>query len=66
MTAVTVNGVDRRVSEGTTVAGLDEIRGRPDGVAVAVNATVVRRTGWDTTVLHEGDRIDVLTAAQGG
>ncbi|MET9952664.1 sulfur carrier protein ThiS [Streptomyces sp. NPDC006339] len=36
------------------------------GVAAAVNETVVPRGRWATTVLGEGDRIEVLTAVQGG
>jgi sulfur carrier protein len=36
------------------------------GVAVAVNGEVVPRSAWETTGLHPGDRVEVLTAAQGG
>jgi sulfur carrier protein len=36
------------------------------GLAVAVNGEVVPRTGWPATVLREGDRVEVLSAAQGG
>lgn len=35
------------------------------GVAVAVNGKVVSRSQWDR-VLNEGERVDVLTAVQGG
>ena len=36
------------------------------GIAVAVNGEVVPRSAWSTTRLHPGDRVEVLTAAQGG
>ena len=36
------------------------------GVAVALNGEVVPKTGWPTTPLHDGDRVEVLVAAQGG
>jgi len=36
------------------------------GIAVAVNGEVVPRSAWETTGLHPGDRVEVLTAAQGG
>lgn len=36
------------------------------GVAVAVNAEVVPRSLWPSTTLADGDRIELLTAAQGG
>lgn len=35
------------------------------GVAVAVNETVIPRSGWDRTI-QDGDVVDVLTAVQGG
>jgi sulfur carrier protein len=36
------------------------------GVAVAVNGTVVPRTIWPVYELHDGDRIEVISAMQGG
>ena len=36
------------------------------GVAAAVNDAVVSRAGWDDTRIAEGDRVEVLTAVQGG
>ncbi|MFF0436456.1 sulfur carrier protein ThiS [Streptomyces sp. NPDC004327] len=36
------------------------------GVAAAVNETVVPRGRWATTLLGDGDRVEVLTAVQGG
>lgn len=57
--ATTVEAVVRDL----TSAGDGEIRG---GIAVAVNDEVVRRTAWAETALTAGDRVDVLTAVQGG
>jgi sulfur carrier protein len=36
------------------------------GIAVALNGEVVPRSAWDATDLRPGDRVEVLTAAQGG
>ena len=36
------------------------------GVAVAVNDEVVSRSRWTTTRLAEDDRVEILTAKQGG
>ncbi len=36
------------------------------GIAVALNGEVVPRSAWDATHLRPGDRVEVLTAAQGG
>ena len=64
---VVVNGEDRALSNGTTVAVLVEELGRsPKGMAVAVNEEVVPRSTWRDVELHPGDRIEVLSASQGG
>ncbi|WP_183101517.1 sulfur carrier protein ThiS [Nocardioides pelophilus] len=39
---------------------------RPHGIAVAVNGEVVRRDDWPRRLLVEGDRVEVVTAVQGG
>ena len=55
------------MAEGTTVADLvARHRDSPRGVAVARNEEVVPRSRWDATVVAEGDRLEILTAAQGG
>jgi sulfur carrier protein len=38
----------------------------PSGVAAALNEAVVPRSRWSATVLCEGDRVEILTAVQGG
>ena len=64
---VMVNGQRREVAPGSTVAQLVDVLTRaPAGVAVAVNDVVVRRADWSSTVLDEADRVEVLTAVQGG
>ncbi|RLP83495.1 sulfur carrier protein ThiS [Micromonospora sp. BL4] len=64
---LTVNGSGRSVLGGASVADLvSEVAPQQRGVAVAVNGEVVPRAGWSTTVLRDGDRVEVLTAAQGG
>jgi sulfur carrier protein len=64
---VRVNGVTRALAAGTTVADLISDLGRgPRGIAVAVNLEVVSRSSWEAAVLREGDRVELLSAAQGG
>jgi sulfur carrier protein len=66
---ITVNGQPRDLPAGTPVVEVvSELVGSPDarGVAVAVNGEVVPRTSWATTVVGPGDRVEVLTATQGG
>ncbi|MEU5399483.1 sulfur carrier protein ThiS [Streptomyces sp. NPDC005963] len=65
--AVSINGERREVSAGTTLGALvAELTAAPTGVAAAVNETVVPRSRWELTLLDDGDRIEVLTAVQGG
>ena len=64
---ITVNGAERETEEGSSVAGVvAAVTGRPAGVAVALNDQVVPRADWNTTIVREADRIEVLTAVQGG
>lgn len=65
---VTLNGTSHAVPDGATVDWLvSELLGRdPAGIAVAVNGTVVPRTSWVQRALGPGDRVEVVTALQGG
>jgi sulfur carrier protein len=64
---VEVNGERRQLAPGATVADLVAlVADSPRGLAVAVNADVVPRSTWPAAALHEGDRIELLSAAQGG
>ena len=63
---VMVNEKQVEVGDQTTVAALLESLGLPDrGVAVALDSSVLPRSQWATT-LSEGDRLEVVTAVQGG
>ena len=67
MTALLVNGEAVSVVDGTTVVDLVARHAdSPRGIAVARNEEVVPRSTWGTTVVTDGDRIEILTAAQGG
>jgi sulfur carrier protein len=62
-----VNGDSREVAGGQTVALLvATITAERRGVAVAVNGEVVPRSMWAEAGLRDGDRVEVLSAAQGG
>jgi sulfur carrier protein len=43
-----------------------QLTAAPSGVAAAVNEAVVPRSQWDATVLANADRVEILTAVQGG
>ncbi|WFE42393.1 sulfur carrier protein ThiS [Micromonospora sp. WMMD998] len=62
-----VNGAERTLPDGVTVADVVRaVTGQQRGLAVAVNGEVVPRGGWPASVLRDGDRVEVLSAAQGG
>ncbi|MFJ4919280.1 sulfur carrier protein ThiS [Streptomyces sp. NPDC088725] len=64
---VSVNGEPHALAPATTLDVLvAALTPAPSGVAAAVNETVVPRTRWQGTVLGDGDRVEVLTAVQGG
>jgi sulfur carrier protein len=64
---LTINGQAQSRTGTCSVATLvAEIIAAQRGVAVAVNGTVVPRSTWAEVDLVDGDRIEVLTAAQGG
>lgn len=68
-----VNGapypLDGRVGVEALVAALAPAYvadGAPQGVAVAINDAVVPRGTWSSTVVAPGDRVEIVTAVQGG
>jgi sulfur carrier protein len=64
---VKLNGEPRELPEGSTIAqAVAELSAAPTGVAAAVNGDVVPRGSWVCTVLRDGDRVEVVTAVQGG
>ncbi|MFF4115239.1 sulfur carrier protein ThiS [Streptomyces sp. NPDC001714] len=64
---ISVNGERLEIAPGTALDSLvRSLTAAPSGVAAAVNETVVPRGQWATTGLADGDRVEVLTAVQGG
>lgn len=64
---ISVNGEPREVAAGTTLdAVVATLTTAPSGVAAALNETVVPRGQWPSTPVGAGDRVEVLTAVQGG
>jgi sulfur carrier protein len=66
---VLLNGTETELADGATVeAALDalDLPGAGRGVAVAVDAEVVPRGEWTAHALHDGARVEILRAIQGG
>ena len=66
MLTLVVNDVPRHSDAETVAQLLGELTVPPRGVAVALNGELVRRAEWSERRLSDGDRLEVLTAAQGG
>jgi sulfur carrier protein len=64
-----LNGEPRELRDGATVEAAVEAAGAAEhgrGVAVALDGEVVPRARWEATALHEGQRVEVVQAVQGG
>lgn len=64
---VSVNGQDRELPAGTTVAKLlEELNIVPERVVVEVNLTILKRAQQPTTILSEGDQVEIVHFVGGG
>ena len=65
---ILLNGEPARVPVNTTIAQLLKIRNitQSKGVAIACNEDVVHRSQWESTILQEGDAVEILQATAGG
>lgn len=67
MISIRLNGTEEQFPDGSTLAEVVQlITSATQGIAVAVDAQVIRRTEWASTALRPGAQVDVLTAVQGG
>ncbi|AWN41964.1 sulfur carrier protein ThiS [Methylobacterium durans] len=68
---LTVNG-QLRESEAADIESLFRFEAEetgiesPQGIAIALNGRVVRRTEWALTPVRDGDRVEIVRAMQGG
>jgi sulfur carrier protein len=64
---VTVNGEATELPAGASVADLIALLElEPRGIAVAVDGEVVTRRTWGVRPLAAGERVEILSIAQGG
>lgn len=66
---ITLNGKRRSLQDRASVREAVAASGaEPDarGLAVAVDGEVVPRGQWDAVELHDGQRIEIVQAVQGG
>jgi sulfur carrier protein len=65
---IQVNGAEREIQAGQLLPLLRDLgyEAEARGVAAAVNDQIVPRGEWATYLLHEGDRVEIVGAVQGG
>ena len=66
---VTLNGEQREIPTGATIASVLELLAVSPGargIAVAVQGEVIPRGAWESTELRAGARVEVVAAIQGG
>lgn len=64
---LTVNGDPRELPSGATLGDLvAQLVPSAQGVAAAVDGTVVPRRAWADTPLVDGSVVEIVTAVQGG
>jgi thiamine biosynthesis protein ThiS len=64
---IVLNGEERQLSEGLSLAALVEQLGmKADRVAAELNREIVPRERWPQTLLRDGDRLEVVHFVGGG
>ena len=64
---IELNGIERELADGTTVGELiTAVIGTDRGSAAVVEGSVVPRSAWTTQRLTDGQRVELITAVQGG
>lgn len=63
---ITVNDTEQEIGEGSTVTQLLEHLGLSGPTAVELNREICRKKNHATTVLNEGDKLEVVTIVGGG
>lgn len=64
---VIVNGEEKSCPDGISLAQFVELlQLKGDRVAVELNRRIAARTAWSETVLHEGDRLEIVHFVGGG
>jgi sulfur carrier protein len=69
VTLVVLNGERQELPDGATVEVAVIATGAPadgQGVAVALDGDVVPRGEWSTTLVRDGQQVEVVHAVQGG
>jgi thiamine biosynthesis protein ThiS len=64
---ITLNGESYELDQPVTVSALlERLEIDPRRVAIEHNLEIIRRRTFETVVVHEGDRLEIVNAVGGG
>ena len=64
---IQINGDNKSFSDGITLLELiTQIEMPAQRIAVELNREVVRRSDWETTLLNDGDKVEIVHFVGGG
>jgi len=65
---VTINNQNYLLNEACSIEKMlaAVISAETNGLAIAVNQTIISKSDWDSHVLNPGDQIIIIKATQGG
>jgi sulfur carrier protein len=67
MISVEVNQKAHHIAPETTLNDLvSKLEIQTNGIAIAINNKVIKKTEWHTQTLHQNDAILIITSTQGG
>ncbi|QXP58782.1 sulfur carrier protein ThiS [Olleya sp. HaHaR_3_96] len=67
MINIKVNNTTHQFAKNSSLEGALNVLSIPvNGIAVAINQTIITKNDWNTTTLIDGDHILIITATQGG
>ncbi|WP_196895249.1 sulfur carrier protein ThiS [Aureivirga marina] len=67
MISININNQNYQIAPNTTLDSLLlKINQNTDGIAIAINETIITKATWNKTMLQEGDAILIIQATQGG
>ena len=65
--SILVNGEERAIAQGNTIAGLIGSLGLdPERLAVELNRRIVKRAEWSSTILAAGCEVEIVQFVGGG
>lgn len=67
MISIKVNSAETRIDENQSLSEvLTQLEIASNGIAVAINETIINKSNWESTLLNSQDDVLIIKATQGG